>query len=152
MSVDIFGPLALACIAALRTNPPLPESSPAEELDALAFPFHVRMLASARKGFDDVTDLIVLDSNQWCARRSTPPHRPAPWFAVARVQPLSPVVRHRDPMPSVTSRHPLGRRQAMVIQARGTPAAANRARPNTRPRTPNCPHNHARAADAAARW
>ncbi|MGW6569820.1 hypothetical protein [Streptomyces sp. NPDC054975] len=64
---EIFGLLALAYIAALRTNPPLPTTGPAKELDALAFSFYVRMLASAPKGFDDVTDLIVLDSIQWCS-------------------------------------------------------------------------------------
>ncbi|MGP4001569.1 hypothetical protein [Streptomyces sp. 8N706] len=63
---DMFGLLALAYIAALRTNPPLPKTGPAKELDALAFSFYVRMLASAPKGFDDVTDLIVLDSIQRC--------------------------------------------------------------------------------------
>lgn len=63
---DIFGLLALAYVAALRTNPPIPKSGPAKELDALAFSYYVRMLASAPKGFDDVTDLIVLDSIQWC--------------------------------------------------------------------------------------
>ncbi|MEU5109616.1 hypothetical protein AB0H07_46535 [Streptomyces sp. NPDC021354] len=57
---DIFGLLALAYIAALRKNPP------ADEIDALAFSYYVRMLASAPQGFDDVTDLIVLDSIQWC--------------------------------------------------------------------------------------
>ncbi|WP_351237688.1 hypothetical protein [Streptomyces sp. NPDC002133] len=64
---DVFGLLALAYVAALRTNPPLPEYGPARELDALAFSCYVRMLAGAPKGFDDVTDLIVLDSIQWCA-------------------------------------------------------------------------------------
>jgi hypothetical protein len=63
---DIFGLLALAYVAALRTNPPLPKTGPAKELDALAFSYYIRMLASAPKGFDDVTDLIVLDSIQWC--------------------------------------------------------------------------------------
>ncbi|MEV6133058.1 hypothetical protein AB0M05_40770 [Streptomyces violaceusniger] len=58
---EIFGLLALAYIAALRKNPP------AGEIDALAFSYYVRMLASAPEGFDDVTDLIVLDSIQWCA-------------------------------------------------------------------------------------
>ncbi|MEU3708369.1 hypothetical protein AB0E82_39535 [Streptomyces anulatus] len=64
---DIFGLLALAYIAALRTNPPIPNDGPAEELDARAFSLYVRMLASAPKGFDDLTDLIVLDSIQWCS-------------------------------------------------------------------------------------
>ncbi|MEV0493392.1 hypothetical protein [Streptomyces atratus] len=73
IEADIFGLLALAYIAALRTNPPLPATGPAQELDALAFSFYVRMLASAPHGFDDVTDLIVLDSIQWC----TPPLDPA---------------------------------------------------------------------------
>ncbi|MFD5427715.1 hypothetical protein [Streptomyces sp. NPDC127084] len=63
---DIFGLLALAYVAALRTNPPLPEIGPARELDALAFSYYVRMLAGAPKGFDDVTDRLVLDSIQWC--------------------------------------------------------------------------------------
>ncbi|WP_326709958.1 hypothetical protein OG758_11890 [Streptomyces sp. NBC_01474] len=36
------------------------------ELDALAFSYYVRMLASATKGFDDITDMIVLDSVRWC--------------------------------------------------------------------------------------
>lgn len=63
---EIFGLLALAYIAALRTNPPLPGTGPARELDALAISYYVRMLASAPKGFDDVTDLIILDSIQWC--------------------------------------------------------------------------------------
>lgn len=57
---EIFGLLALAYVAALRKNPP------ADALDALAFSYYIRMLASAQ-GFDDVTDLIVLDSIQWCA-------------------------------------------------------------------------------------
>lgn len=47
IEADIFGLLALAYIAALRTNPPLPATGPAKELDALAFSFYVRMLASA---------------------------------------------------------------------------------------------------------
>ncbi|MEV5204376.1 hypothetical protein [Streptomyces sp. NPDC053720] len=58
---DLFGLLALAYVAALRAN------GPVEELDALAFSFYVRMLASAPQGFDRVTDLIVLDSIQWCS-------------------------------------------------------------------------------------
>ncbi|NUK55486.1 hypothetical protein HRW14_35655 [Streptomyces lunaelactis] len=57
---EIFGLLALAYVAALRKNPP------ADALDALAFSYYIRMLASAPQGFDDVTDLIVLDSIQWC--------------------------------------------------------------------------------------
>lgn len=69
IEADIFGLLALAYVAALRTNPPLPGAGPARELDALAFSFYVRMLAEASQGFDDVTDLIVLDGIQWC----TPP-------------------------------------------------------------------------------
>ncbi|MFD9505030.1 hypothetical protein [Streptomyces sp. NPDC060035] len=36
------------------------------ELDTRAFSLYVRMLGSAPQGFDDVTDLIVLDSIQWC--------------------------------------------------------------------------------------
>ncbi|MBV7674074.1 hypothetical protein STHAL_32015 [Streptomyces halstedii] len=63
---DIFGLLALAYIAALRTNPPIPKTGPAKELDARAFSLYIRMLASSPQGFDDVTDLIVLDSIQWC--------------------------------------------------------------------------------------
>ncbi|WP_328624549.1 hypothetical protein OHA88_06060 [Streptomyces sp. NBC_00353] len=47
LEADIFGLLALAYIAALRTNPPLPGAGPAKELDALAFSFYVHMLASA---------------------------------------------------------------------------------------------------------
>lgn len=64
---DMIGLLALAYIAALRTNPPIPETGPAKELDALAFSYYVRMLASAPKGFDDVADLIVLDSIKRCS-------------------------------------------------------------------------------------
>ncbi|OEJ28729.1 hypothetical protein AS594_34025 [Streptomyces agglomeratus] len=63
---DIFGLLALRYVAALCTNPPFSKPGPAKELDALAFSYYIRMLASAPKGFDDITDLIVLDSNQWC--------------------------------------------------------------------------------------
>ncbi|MGW0704325.1 hypothetical protein ACWD0A_34635 [Streptomyces sp. NPDC002867] len=80
----IFGLLALAYVAALRTNPPLSETGPAKELDALAFSYYVGMLAGAPKGFDDVTDLIVLDSIQWCtpaldttAQARAPATRPA---------------------------------------------------------------------------
>ncbi|MEU8708727.1 hypothetical protein [Streptomyces sp. NPDC048565] len=64
---DIFGLLALAYVAALRTNPPLPKVGPATELDIRAFSIYVQMLGRSPHGFDDVTDLIVLDSIQWCS-------------------------------------------------------------------------------------
>lgn len=67
---EIFGLLALAYIAALRTNPPLPKTGPAKELDARAFSYYVLMLASAPQGFDDVADFIVLDSIEWCSPAS----------------------------------------------------------------------------------
>ncbi|WP_329583774.1 hypothetical protein [Streptomyces sp. NBC_01361] len=63
---EMVGLLALAYIAALRTNPPLSAAGPARELDALAFSYYIRMLASAPKCFDDVTDMIALGSMRWC--------------------------------------------------------------------------------------
>ncbi|MFC7261462.1 hypothetical protein [Streptomyces lutosisoli] len=60
IEADLFGLLALAYVAALRKNPP------AEQIDALAFSYYVRMLAQAPEGFDEVTDLLVLDSFKMC--------------------------------------------------------------------------------------
>lgn len=44
---DVFSLLALAYVVALRTNPPLPKTGPAKELDALAA-FSFCMGAQAR--------------------------------------------------------------------------------------------------------
>ncbi|WP_327687212.1 hypothetical protein [Streptomyces sp. NBC_00467] len=43
----MIGLLALAYIAALRTDPPLPKTGPTKALDVLAFSEYIRMLAGA---------------------------------------------------------------------------------------------------------
>ncbi|MFJ8078896.1 hypothetical protein ACIQ7Q_34410 [Streptomyces sp. NPDC096176] len=75
---DIFGLLALAYVAALRTHPPLPKAGPAKELDALAFSYYLRMLASAPRASTTSPTDSSSTASSGAPRPSMWPPRPAP--------------------------------------------------------------------------